>query len=99
VDTDYRWRELVDHLAAAPQRELLLPGDIASCEGIMRSGQTGERKAMIQLEVGLRKAIEWISQSRQDDPATSLVTLIEAACRKFDLSPIQADFLYRHFTQ
>lgn len=52
---------------------------------------------MIQLEVGLKKAIEWISQSRQDNPSASLVTLIEAACRKFDLSPIQADFLYRQF--
>jgi hypothetical protein len=54
---------------------------------------------MIQLEVGLKKAIEWISQRRQDDPATSIATLIDEACRKFDLSPIQADFLYRHFTQ
>ncbi len=54
---------------------------------------------MIQLEVGLKKAVEWASQSRQDNPSASLVTLIEAACRKFDLSPIQADFLYRHFTQ
>jgi len=54
----------------------------------VRSGQTGEGKAMIQLEVGLEKAIEWISQSRQNNPSASLVTLIEAACRKFDLSPI-----------
>ena len=58
----------------------------------------GEGNAVIQLEVGLQKAIEWISQSRQDNPSASLVTLIEAACRQFDLSPIQADFLYRHFT-
>jgi hypothetical protein len=54
---------------------------------------------MIQLEVGLKKAIEWISQARQDNPAAGLAALIDEACRKFDLSPIQADFLYRHFTQ
>jgi hypothetical protein len=54
---------------------------------------------MIQLEVGLKKAIEWISQSRQDDPGKDLAALIDEACRKFDLSPMQADFLYRHFTQ
>lgn len=54
---------------------------------------------MIQLEVGLKKAIEWISQSRQDEPAKNLASLIDEACRKFDLTPIQADFLYRHFTQ
>ena len=54
---------------------------------------------MLRLEVGLKKAIEWISQSRQDNPSASLVALIEAACRQFDLSPIEADFLYRHFTE
>jgi hypothetical protein len=52
-----------------------------------------------QLEVGLKKAIEWISQRRQDDPSARLVTLVEDACRRYDLSPIQADFLFRHFTQ
>ena len=54
---------------------------------------------MIQLEVGLKKAIEWISQSRQDNLEKDLSALIDDACRKFDLSPRQADFLYRHFTQ
>jgi hypothetical protein len=54
---------------------------------------------MIQLEVGLKRAIEWISQERQNNPGASLAALIDEACRKFDLSPIQADFLYRHFTK
>jgi hypothetical protein len=54
---------------------------------------------MIQLEVGLKKAVEWISQSRQDNPERDLPSLIDEACRKFDLSPMQADFLYRHFTR
>jgi hypothetical protein len=54
---------------------------------------------MIQLEVGLKKAIEWISQSRQDNPGKDLASLIDEACRNFDLSPTQADFLYRHFTR
>jgi hypothetical protein len=53
----------------------------------------------IQLEIGLKKAIEWISQRRQEDPSGVLVKIIEEACRRFDLNPIQADFLYRHFTQ
>jgi hypothetical protein len=51
----------------------------------------------MQLEIGLKKAIEWISQRRQDDPKANLATLIDEACRRFDLSPIQADFLFRHF--
>jgi hypothetical protein len=53
----------------------------------------------ISLEIGVKRAIEWIGQKRQDDPKGSLTTLVEEACRKFDLSPLQADFLYRHFTQ
>lgn len=62
-------------------------------------GAVNEGVAMIQLEVGLKKALEWISQSRQDNPTVNLSSLIDEACRKFDLTPIQADFLYRHFTQ
>ena len=50
----------------------------------------------IPLEIGVKKAIEWISQRRKDDPAVPVPSLIEEACRKFDLSPLQADFLYRH---
>lgn len=53
----------------------------------------------MQLEVGLKKAIEWIGRSRQDTPERDLASLIDEACHKFDLSPVQADFLYRHFTQ
>lgn len=59
-------------------------------------GNPGDR---VQLEVGLKRAIEWISQERRDDPGAKLGVLIDEACRKYDLSPIQADFLYRHFLQ
>jgi hypothetical protein len=52
-----------------------------------------------QLEAGMKRAIEWISQQRQDDPATRLGALIDEASRRFDLSPMQTDFLYRHFVQ
>ena len=53
----------------------------------------------VHLEIGLKKAIEWISQKRQDDPSARMTTLVEEACRRYDLTPIQADFLYRHFAQ
>lgn len=53
----------------------------------------------IRLEIGLKKAIEWIGQRRRDDPSAGLAALVDEACRRFDLNPIQADFLYRHFTQ
>jgi hypothetical protein len=51
----------------------------------------------MQLEVGLKRAIEWIGRRRQEDPDARLGLLIDEACRKYDLSPVQADFLYRHF--
>jgi hypothetical protein len=53
----------------------------------------------VQLEAGLKRAVEWIGQMRLTDPGTNLAGLIDEACRKYDLSPIQADFLFRHFAQ
>ena len=59
----------------------------------------GGIEVSIHLEIGVRKAIEWISHKRQENPKVSLSILVEDACRMFDLSPLQADFLYRHFVQ
>ena len=53
----------------------------------------------IELETGLKKAIEWISHRRAEDPDARLANLIDEVSHRFDLSPVQADFLYRHFTQ
>lgn len=43
----------------------------------------------------IRKAVKWISEMRQDDPQARIEKLIEDACIKFDLSPIEAEFLSR----
>jgi hypothetical protein len=51
----------------------------------------------VQLEVGLKRALEWIGETRRDNPSARLGMLIDEAARKFDLSPAQTDFLYRHF--
>jgi hypothetical protein len=53
----------------------------------------------VHLEIGLKKAIEWISHRRQDDPTVGLAMLLDEACRRFDLTPTQAEFLLRHFSQ
>jgi len=63
--------------------------------GIAEGGDVGG----LHLEVGLKKAIEWISHKRQDEPTAGLAVLVDEACRRFDLTPIQAEFLLRHFTQ
>jgi hypothetical protein len=40
----------------------------------------------------LRRAIQWISEQRQHD-----AKLLEAASIKFDLTPLEEEFLLRHF--
>lgn len=41
---------------------------------------------------GLRKAVRWLSDNR---PVTR--ALIEEAARRFDLSPLEAEFLLREY--
>ena len=41
----------------------------------------------------LRKAIKWVSDERKYSPEKELKAVIQEACIKFDLSPIDADFL------
>jgi len=47
----------------------------------------------------LRKATQWISDERLNEPGASLSRLIEEACVKFDLAPKDAEFLMRFFSQ
>ena len=41
----------------------------------------------------LRKAVKWISEERKYNPGKALSGLIEKACLKFDLSPMDAEYL------
>ena len=41
----------------------------------------------------LRKAVKWISEERQYNPEQKTSALIEEACLKFDLSPMDAEYL------
>ena len=43
----------------------------------------------------LRKAVKWISEARQDEPGKKLSKLIEEACMKYNLSPVDAEFLLK----
>jgi hypothetical protein len=45
----------------------------------------------------IRKAVKWISDERQYSPEKTTKQLIEAACLKFDLSPLEAEYLYRFY--
>ncbi|MGD9172824.1 MAG: hypothetical protein PVF29_01610 [Desulfobacterales bacterium] len=41
----------------------------------------------------LRKAVKWISEERKYNPNATFTKLIEEACLKFDLSPMDAEYL------
>ena len=43
----------------------------------------------------VRKAARWITEERASYPKKSDKELIESACLKFDLSPIDAEFIAR----
>jgi len=45
----------------------------------------------------LRKAVQWISKTREEGGKTSLPFLIEQACVRFNLSPKDGEFLTRFF--
>ena len=47
-------------------------------------------------ESGLKQAIKWIDDKLASDPKADRLRLIDEASRKFDLTPLDGDFLLRH---
>jgi hypothetical protein len=47
-------------------------------------------------EAPVRQAVKWIDEQRRDRPQADPIALVDEASRRFDLSPLAADFLYRH---
>ncbi len=43
----------------------------------------------------LRKAVKWVSEERKFNPEREIKALLGEACMKFDLSPLDAEFLTR----
>jgi hypothetical protein len=41
----------------------------------------------------LRRAVKWVSANLQEDPDQPVQSLVQEAIFKFDLSPMDADFL------
>ena len=46
-------------------------------------------------EEKIRRATKWLIEERKYSPDKSITSLIEEACLKFDLSPLDAEFLQR----
>ena len=49
-------------------------------------------------EAPVKAAIKWMDAQLRDVPGADRVKLMDEAARRFDLSPLEADFLLRHFT-
>jgi len=50
-------------------------------------------------EPNIKRALQWILDRLADDPAAKRATLIDEASRQFDLTPLEADFLYRQLRE
>jgi hypothetical protein len=50
-------------------------------------------------EAPLTQAIKWIDEQLRDNPGADRTRLVDEASRRFDLTPLDADFLWRHLAQ
>lgn len=50
-------------------------------------------------EAPIKQAIKWISEQLQDNPTADRTRLVDEASRRFDLTPLDADFLWRHLAE
>ena len=50
-------------------------------------------------EAPIKQAVKWIDDQLADNPGADRVKLVDEASRRFDLSPLDADFLFRHLAE
>ncbi len=50
-------------------------------------------------EAPIKQAVTWIDERLADDPRANRADLVDEAARRFDLSPLDTEFLYRHLAE
>jgi hypothetical protein len=50
-------------------------------------------------EAPIKAAIKWIDEQLRERPTVDRVALIDEAGRRFDLTPLDEEFLLRHFAE
>ncbi len=50
-------------------------------------------------EAPIKQAVKWIDDQLRDNPAADRVKLVDEASRRFDLTPLDADFLFRQLAE
>jgi len=49
-------------------------------------------------EAPIKQAVKWLDDKLRDNPQVDRTSLLDEAARRFDLSPLDSDFLYRHLS-
>lgn len=50
-------------------------------------------------EAPIRQAVKWIDEQLRENPDADRVKLVDEASRRFDLTPLDTDFLFRHLAE
>lgn len=50
-------------------------------------------------EAPIKQAVKWLDDQLRANPAADRVKLVDEASRRFDLTPLDADFLFRHLAE
>ena len=50
-------------------------------------------------EAPMKAAVKWIEEQIRDHPDADRIKLVQDASRRFDLTPLEEDFLARHLAQ
>jgi hypothetical protein len=50
-------------------------------------------------EAPIKQAVQWIDERLSEEPGADRVKLVDEASRRFDLTPLDTDFLYRHLAE
>jgi hypothetical protein len=50
-------------------------------------------------EAPIKQAVKWIDEQLRDNPQADRTKLIDEAGRRFDLTPLDSEFLLRHLSQ
>ena len=50
-------------------------------------------------EAPITQAVKWIEDQLLDRPRTDRLKLVDEAAQRFDLTPLDTEFLYRHLAE
>ena len=50
-------------------------------------------------EARIKQAVKWIDEKLAEQPDLDRTKLLDEAGRRFDLTPVEADFLFRHLAE